>query len=123
MEREEGEFPSEEEVGRRNDHVGNKEMNSDGHVGRKESAKLAETVKSLQKEVWSYKANNERMLIQFNDRRVHNLSEIQRQMGSDSRRRKDSHKKKKRPKGASKSTKSRYSSPSSRESSDSSEES
>ena len=44
-------------------------------------------------------------------------------MGSESRRRKDSHKKKKRPKGASKSKKSRYSSQSSGESSDSYEES
>lgn len=33
------------------DMVGIKEMNSDGHVGIKESAKLAETVKSPQKEV------------------------------------------------------------------------
>ena len=33
------------------DTVGNEGMNSDGHVGRKEFAKLAETVKSLQKEV------------------------------------------------------------------------
>ena len=53
-------------------------MNSNGHVGRKESAKLAETVKSLQKEVQSYKADNERMLIQLNDRLAHNLNEIQR---------------------------------------------
>ena len=44
-------------------------------------------------------------------------------MGSESRRRKDSHKEKKCPKGASKSKKSRYSSSSSGESSDSSEES
>ena len=78
MDREEGEIPSDEEVGRRNDTVGNEEMDSDGHVGRKESAKLAETVKSLQKEVQSYKADNERMLIQVNDRLTHNLNEIQR---------------------------------------------
>ena len=63
------------------------------------------------------------MLIQLNDRLVYNLNEIQRNMGSDPRRRKDSHKEKKFPKGASKSKKSRYSSPSSRESSYSSEES
>ena len=107
MDREERKLPSDEEVGRRNDTVGNKEMNSDGHVGRKESAKLAETVKSLQKEVQSYKADNERMLIQLNDRLVHNLNEIQRQMGSNSRRRKGSHKEMKHPKGASKSKKSR----------------
>ena len=98
-------------------------MNSNGHVGRKESEKLAETVKSLQKEVQSYKADNERMLIQLNDRLAYNLNEIQRQMGSNSRRRKDSHKEKKHPKGASKSKKSHYSSSSSGESSDSSEES
>ena len=51
MDREEGELPSDEEVGRRNDTIGNEEMDFDGHVGRKESAKLVETVKSLQKEV------------------------------------------------------------------------
>ena len=44
-------------------------------------------------------------------------------MDFDSRRRKDSHKEEKHPKGASKSKKSRYSSPSSGESFDSSEES
>ena len=106
MEREEGELPSDEEVGRRNDHVANEEMNSDGHVGRKESAKLANTVKSLQKKVQIYKADIDRMLIQLNDRLVHNLNEIQRQMGSDSRRRKSSHKEKKRSKYASKYNKS-----------------
>ena len=51
MEREEGELPLDGEAGGMNDIVGNEEMNSDGHVGRKESTKLAETVKSLQKEV------------------------------------------------------------------------
>ena len=51
MDREEGELHLDEEVGRRNDTVGNKEMDFDGHVGRKESTKLAEIVKSLQKEV------------------------------------------------------------------------
>ena len=51
MEREEGEFPLDGEVGGMNDTLENKEMNSDGHGGRKESAKLVETVKSLQKEV------------------------------------------------------------------------
>jgi len=78
MEREEGELPSDEEAGRRKDTVGNEEMNYDGHVGRKESAKLDEIVKSLQKEVQSYKADNERMLIQLNDRLTYNLNEIQR---------------------------------------------
>ena len=47
MKREEGEIPSDGEVGGMNDTVGNEEMNSDGHGGRKESAKLAEIVKSL----------------------------------------------------------------------------
>jgi len=78
MDREEGELPSDEEVGRRNDHIRNEEMNSNGHVGRKESAKLAKIVKSLQKEVQSYKADNERMLIQLNERLTHSLSEVQR---------------------------------------------
>jgi len=59
----EGEFPSGKGVGRIMDMVRNKEMDSDRHIGRKESARLAETVKSLQKEVQSYKADNERMLI------------------------------------------------------------
>ncbi len=47
MEREEGELPLDGEVGGMNDIVGNEEMNSNGHGGRKESAKLVETVKSL----------------------------------------------------------------------------
>ena len=51
MEREEGEIPLDREVGGMNDTVGNKEMNSDRHGGRKESAKFVETVKRLQKEV------------------------------------------------------------------------
>jgi len=51
MDKEEGEIPSDEEVGRRNDTVGNEEMNSDGRVGKKESAKLAKIVESLQKQV------------------------------------------------------------------------
>ena len=63
------------------------------------------------------------MLIQLNDKLAYNLNEIQIQMGSDPRRRKDSHKEKKRPKGASKSKKSCYSAPSSGENFDSSEES
>ena len=46
-------------------------MDSDGHVDRKESTTLVETVKSLQKEVQSYKADNERMLIQLNERLAH----------------------------------------------------
>ena len=47
MDREEGELPSDEEVGRRNYTVGNEEMDSDGHIDRKESAILVEIVKSL----------------------------------------------------------------------------
>lgn len=49
MEREEGELPSDEELGGMNNTVRNEEMNPDGHGGRKESTKLAEIVKSLQK--------------------------------------------------------------------------
>jgi len=63
IDREEGGLPSDEEVGRRNDTVRNEKMDFDGHVERKESSTLVEIVKSLQKEVQSYKANNERMLI------------------------------------------------------------
>ena len=46
---------------------------------------LAETVKSLQKQVQSYQVDNERMFIQLNDGVMHNLNEIQRQMVLDSR--------------------------------------
>ena len=69
---------SEGEIRGLHDTVGNEEVNSDGHGGQKESAKLEETVKSLQKEVQSYREDNERMLQQLNDRLVHNLNEIQR---------------------------------------------
>ena len=49
MEREEGEIPigSEGEMRGQNNSVGNTEINFDGHGERKESAELAETVKSL----------------------------------------------------------------------------
>ena len=74
MEREEGELPSDGELGGMNNTVRNEEMNSDGHGGRKETAKLADTVKSLQKEVQSYKVDNEQILIHLNDTLVHNLN-------------------------------------------------
>ena len=90
MKREEGEIPrgSEGEVRGMNVNIGNAETNSDGHGERKKSVELAETVKSLQKEVQSCRADNERMLNQLNDTLVHNLNLIQRQMmmDSDSRR-------------------------------------
>lgn len=63
------------------------------------------------------------MLQQLNDRLVHNLNEIQRQMNYDSRKRKESRKEKKHSQSVSKSKKSRYSSPSPGESSDPSKES
>lgn len=97
MEREAGEIliRSQGEIRGLNNSVGNEEINYDGHGGRKESAELAEIFKSLHKEVRSYREDNERMLQHLNDRLVHNLNEIQRQMNSDSRQRKDSHKEKK----------------------------
>lgn len=58
--------------------VGNEGTGSDGHIGGKESVELAETIMKLKKEVQSYKADNERMLAQLNDRLTHSLSEIQR---------------------------------------------
>ena len=76
MERGKGELPSDEEVILLKDMVGKEEMDSDGHIGREESVKLAETVMNLKKEVQSYKADNERMLTQLNDRLTHSLSEI-----------------------------------------------
>ena len=53
---------SEGEIRGLNDTFGNEEINSDGHGEQKESVKLAETVKSLHKEVQSYREDNERML-------------------------------------------------------------
>jgi len=125
MEGEEGKIPdgSEGEIRGMNVTIGNVETNSDWHGERKESMELAEMVKSLQKEVQSYRADNERMLIQLNDRLVHNLNEIQRYMGSDSMRRRDPYKEWKRSIGVSKSRRLRYSSSSSRGSFDSPEES
>jgi len=101
MQREEGEFPggSEGEIRGINDTVENAETNYDGHGERKQSAEIAKTVKSLWKEVQSYRADNERMLIQLNDRLVHKLNETQRQMSFDSKRRRVSHKEKKHFRG------------------------
>ena len=69
---------SEGEIIGLHDTVENEEIIYYGHGEWKESTKLAETVKSLQKEVQSYKEDNEKMLQQLNDRLVHNLNEIQR---------------------------------------------
>ena len=114
---------SEGEMRGLNDTVGNEEINYNGHGERKESTKLAETVKSLQKEVQSYKEDNNRMLQQLNDMLVHNLNEIQRQMNPYFRKRKESQKEKKHARSVSKSKKPRYSSPSSGGSSNFSKES
>lgn len=86
---------SEGEMRGLNDTIGNEEINSDGHGERKAFAELSKTIKSLQKEVQSYKEENEKLLQQLNDRLVHSLNEIQRQMSSDPRKGKDSHKEKK----------------------------
>jgi len=125
MEGEEGEIcgGSEGEVRGMDVTVGNAEMNSDGDGEIKESVELAETIKSFQKEVQSYRVDNERILIQINDRLVHILNEIQRRMSSDSRRRRDPYKERKRSRGFSKSRRPCYSSSSSRGSFDSPEES
>ena len=113
-----GEFPSYEVVSLLKDMVGNEGTGSDGRIGGKESVELAETVLKLKKEVQSYKADNERMLAQLNDRLTHSLSEIQRQMGSNSRGR-DSYERRKCLKDIPKSKKLRCSPLSSEESSDS----
>ena len=59
MEGKEGELPSYETVSLLKDMVGNEGTDSDGHIGGEESAKLAETVMTLKKEVQSYKVDNE----------------------------------------------------------------
>lgn len=114
----EGEFPSYEAVSLLKDMVGNKGMGSDGHIGGKESVEFVETVMKLKKEVQSYKADNERMLAQLNDRLTHGLNEIQIQMGFNSRGR-DPYERRKRSKDVPKSKKLRCSSLSTKESSDS----
>jgi len=73
--------------------------------------------------VQSYRHDNERILIQLNERLVQNLNEIKKQMGLESRQRKDFHKEKKHSISVSKSRRSRYSPPSSGGSSDLSGES
>ena len=77
MEGEEGGLPSYEAASRLKGMVGNEGMDSDGHIGGEEAAKLAETVMKLKEELQNYKANNERMFAQLNDRLTHSLSEIQ----------------------------------------------
>lgn len=123
MEGKEGEFPLYEAVSLLKDMVRNEGTYSDRHISGEESIKLAETVMILRKEVQSYKADNEQMLAQLNDRLTHSLSEIQRQMDTNSRRWRGSYKEKKHSKDASKYKNPRYSSPMSGDSSDSSKES
>lgn len=122
MEGKEGGLPSYEAVSLLKDIVGNEGADSNGHDGGEEVVKLAETVMKLKKEVQNYKANNEQMLAQLNDKLTHSLSEIQRQMGSNSRGR-DPYEKTKCLKDVSQSKKLGCSSLSSEESFDSPKES
>ena len=78
MEGKEGGLPLYGAVSRLKDIVKNEGADSDGHNGGEEAVKLVETVLKLKKEVQNYKANNERMFAQLNDRLTHSLSEIQR---------------------------------------------
>ena len=77
MEGEEGELPSYEAANLLKGMVGNERVESDGHNGGDEAAKLAETVMKLKEEVQNYKANNEQMFAQLHDRLTHSLTEIQ----------------------------------------------
>ena len=77
MEGEEGGLPSYEAASLLKGMVGNEGVDYDGHNGGEEAAKLAETVMKLKEELQNYKANNERMFAQLNDRLTHSLSEIQ----------------------------------------------
>ena len=76
MVREEGEIPidSEGEARGMNVNIGNEETRSDGHGERKDSVELAETVRSLQREVQSCREDNEKMFNHLNDRLMHNLT-------------------------------------------------
>ena len=78
MEGKEGGLPLYEATSLLKDIVGNEGVDFDENNGEEEAVKLAETVMKLKKELQNYKANNERMLAQLNDRLTNNLSEIQR---------------------------------------------
>ena len=113
--------------------IGNEETRSDGHGERKDSVELAETVRSLQREVQSGRADNEKMFNQLNDRLMHNLTLMQRQMMTESdsghRKGRQGHSRKEFPKehkhsrNASKRRREHHFSSPSRKDSDSSEES
>ena len=59
MEGEEGGLPPYEAASLLRGMVGNEVMDSDGHNGGDEAAKLAETVMKLKEELQNYRANNE----------------------------------------------------------------
>ena len=135
MDKEEWDIPSgsEGEARGMNSSIGNDEKKSDGHGERKDLVELAETVRSLQKEVQSCREDNERMFNQINDRLMHNFNLMQRQMMTDSNSgcrkerkvhsRKDSDKEHKRSRSVSKRRGKHHSSLPSRKDSDSSDES
>jgi hypothetical protein len=62
MEDAQGSYIHEEEVKGLHVNMGNAETESNGHRSRVEPVELVETMRSLQKEVQSYREDNERMM-------------------------------------------------------------
>jgi hypothetical protein len=90
MEEGEGASSHEKEVEGQNTRVGNAETESNGHKGKGEKETLIEIVRSLNMEVQSYKADNERLMrekSQINAQVLKSLNQLQRKTkkGSNSR--------------------------------------
>jgi hypothetical protein len=63
MEDTQGDYTHEDEIRGMYVNIGNEGTNSNGHgEGKEESMNLVETIKSLQKDVRSYKDDNERLM-------------------------------------------------------------
>jgi hypothetical protein len=63
MEDTQGAYIWEDEIREMYDHMGNEDTNSNAHgEGKEESMNLVETIKILQKDVQSYKDDNERLM-------------------------------------------------------------
>jgi hypothetical protein len=87
MEYAQGDYNHEDEIRGMYVNMGNEGTNSNGHgEGKEESMNLVETIKSLQKDVQSYKDDNERLMKakekqeDFNIKLMHSLDTIEKKM-------------------------------------------
>jgi hypothetical protein len=84
MEDAQGSYIHEDEVKGLHVSMGNVETKSNGHRSRVEPIELVETMRSLQKEVKSYREYNERMMRDHQEEILQSLNMMQKQVNKDS---------------------------------------